>query len=663
MDRFNVLQGSCLEVMRDLADSSIDAIVTDPPYGLSNHKTKLVEECLRAWIDGASYTPTNQKGFMGKEWDAWVPGPDVWREAIRVLKPGGHLLAFAGTRSMDLMSLSIRLAGFELRDSIGWAHDSGSAPLMAWAFGSGFPKSLDVGKSLDAAEKKRWLDVRKAIDNADQSAILATWKEYSKTASSAEVSFAKSEIANGTNMPKSGFVPESVLLQSDPENSDAVALVAELSLIESCHTSEAETSSVARLADENESPSPVRSAESQRQSGQASNTHTGTVRCDVKHWQSESTADKLKAVEALKTWLGSKPSSKREDTVALCAALTADLKLITLSQSKTFQSFDTTRQMACASAISVTITEFMAASLISFTADTLRNKANNKAAEAEREVVGRNKHGRTQSVGAYNFGGRDVINGSNNMGQEFDITAPATDAARQWSGWGTALKPAWEPVIVARKPIVGTVAENVLRHGTGAINVDGCRVGEGADKGDWPITQRRHADVTYTLEPVPTDKSSGRWPANVIHDGSDEATAPFGSAARFFYCAKASKRDRDEGCEGLELVTHQSGMGGAMPVDDDGNARDRFKAQSHNHHPTVKPTDLMRYLCRLVTPPDGVVLDPFMGSGSTGKAALLEGFRFIGIEREPEYVEIARARIAHAIKQVEEKDQEQEELF
>jgi site-specific DNA-methyltransferase (adenine-specific) len=139
---------------------------------------------------------------------------------------------------------------------------------------------------------------------------------------------------------------------------------------------------------------------------------------------------------------------------------------------------------------------------------------------------------------------------------------------------------------------------------------------------------------------------SGRWPANLIHDGSEEVESLTGSAARFFYCAKASKADRDEGCEGLELVTHQSGMGGAMPVDDHGNARDRFKAQSRNHHPTVKPTALMRYLCRLVTPPGGVVLDPFAGSGSTGKGAILEGFRFIGIEREAEYVEIAKVRIA-----------------
>jgi len=228
----------------------------------------------------------------------------------------------------------------------------------------------------------------------------------------------------------------------------------------------------------------------------------------------------------------------------------------------------------------------------------------------------------------------------------------------EWEGWGTALKPALEPITVARKPLNVTVAANVAEWGTGAINVDGCRVG--ADEGRPLIESRsdpslnafgdglngsRHAGTT----------TQGRWPANLIHDGSDEVVGLFpvtnpskaanrgmqnsgrhggiaevggnkkagtegvrghddagGSAARFFYCAKASKSDRGEG----------------------------------NGHPTVKPTDLMRYLCRLVTPPGGLVLDPFCGSGSTGKAAALEGFRFIGIEREAEYVEIVKARIA-----------------
>lgn len=177
-----------------------------------------------------------------------------------------------------------------------------------------------------------------------------------------------------------------------------------------------------------------------------------------------------------------------------------------------------------------------------------------------------------------------------------------------WQGWGTALKPALEPITVARKPLDGTVAHNVTTWGTGAINVDGCRV-----SGEKPQVTRsasifqKHHDGRLSGDP-----SEGRWPANLIHDGSDEAVGLFpGDEGRFFYCAKASKRDRDEG----------------------------------NNHPTVKPTELMRYLCRLVTPPGGIVLDPFMGSGSTGKAATLEGFSFFGIEREAAYLEIAKARI------------------
>jgi site-specific DNA-methyltransferase (adenine-specific) len=253
----------------------------------------------------------------------------------------------------------------------------------------------------------------------------------------------------------------------------------------------------------------------------------------------------------------------------------------------------------------------------------------------------------------------------------------------EWQGWGTALKPAWEPIIVARKPLVGTVAENVLTHGTGAINVDGCRVG--ADGGTSRSHQEAYGDGGRMdqggSQPWRTGHeivsiNAGRWPANLIHDGSEEVVGLFpqangnsnnshadcqagfggrrrtmggmgrgdsGSAARFFYCAKASKADRDEGCEGMPTIRVKMNNGNDAAGDP---VSDRFTKMARNHHPTVKPTDLMRYLCRLVAPPGGVVLDPFAGSGSTGKAATLEGFRFIGIEREAEYVEIAKARIA-----------------
>ena len=274
------------------------------------------------------------------------------------------------------------------------------------------------------------------------------------------------------------------------------------------------------------------------------------------------------------------------------------------------------------------------------------------------------------------------------------VTAAAAAAA---AGWGTALKPAWEPVIVARKPLCGTVAENVLRHGTGGINVDGCRV-----EGSWTTWRRADGSINAEVAGFASghiygdgnshrnpEHPSGRWPANVIHDGSDEVVGLFpsvksggqnatassrpgfsggwsrpgcsgyhdsGSAARFFYCAKASKADREEGLADMPQrdtsLKYNGGEGFAGRTLVDGEWVNTDKAnreKPRNHHPTVKPTALMRYLCRLVTPPGGLVLDPFCGSGSTGKAAVLEGFRFIGIEREAEYVEIARSRIAAVI--------------
>jgi site-specific DNA-methyltransferase (adenine-specific) len=243
--------------------------------------------------------------------------------------------------------------------------------------------------------------------------------------------------------------------------------------------------------------------------------------------------------------------------------------------------------------------------------------------------------------------GDGTVIGIGHSGRVWEST---TGVAQQWKGWGTALKPAHEPIVMARKPITGTVASNVLEHGTGAINVDGCRVEtdenlnggayakSGTTRDDGWGMQRGNAGQYQQPE--------GRFPANFIHDGSDEATQGLGEASRYFYCAKASKRDRDEGCEGLGAKarpTMGSGIGGQP---------DQQRANNRNHHPTVKPTDLMRYLCRLVTPPDGTVLDPFMGSGSTGKAAMLEGFKFVGIEREPEYADIAKARIEAAVKSV-----------
>lgn len=262
-------------------------------------------------------------------------------------------------------------------------------------------------------------------------------------------------------------------------------------------------------------------------------------------------------------------------------------------------------------------------------------KGIDKALGAEREVVGSRS----------GTGNQKMCGGTKGFGPVVEITTPATPEAAQWQGWGTALKPAHEPICVARKPLVGTVAANVLEHGTGGINIDGCRIA--AQKGDEPLRWAHGRSMGYhgaeDRGPCEALTSPGRWPANVCLDeeaaamldeqsgtlknggqnatsrtgGYQEAGAPTrfagdsGGASRFFYCAKASKAERGPG----------------------------------NTHPTVKPTELMRWLVRLVTPPGGIVLDPFCGSGTTGVAARLEGMHFVGIEREAEYAALAKERI------------------
>lgn len=273
------------------------------------------------------------------------------------------------------------------------------------------------------------------------------------------------------------------------------------------------------------------------------------------------------------------------------------------------------------------------------------------------------------------------------------ITAPATDAARQWDGWGTALKPAVEEWILARKPIQGNVAANVLEWGTGGLNIAGCRVAANGDviRSSHNVTIGGNG-IYQGGKPADTGAMDGRrYPANLIHDGSPEVLAGFpvtgpsgwrkehtgttefgqssgynkhnnresdipvyldtGSAARFFYCAKASKADRDEGLDGLSDRHIGHYAQDEWSRQNMGNTPDAERKPVKNHHPTVKSTSLMRYLCRLITPPGGVILDPFTGSGSTGKAAILEGFSFIGIEQDAEYAEIARARITKAAEQ------------
>ena len=344
-----ILHGDCIEVLKGLEAGSVDALVTDPPYGLTNITENKTRDCLSAWLNGQQFN-AGGAGFMGKDWDKWTPPPELWLEVYKVMKAGAHGLVFAGSRTQDLMTLALRLAGFEIRDT------------LMWLYSNGFPKSHNVEKS------------------------------------------------------------------------------------------------------------------------------TGDA---------------------------------------------------------------------------------------------------------------------------------------------------------QWAGWGTALKPAFEPVILIRKPLDGTVANNVLEHGTGAMNIDACRI----DASDAPEGRSRHGGglMQGSSFQMPDSRSSipaGRHPANII---LDETVADLlGDKQRFFYCAKASKSEREAGLDDLPL-RQPCAMAGAETRPD----RPTNHPMRANHHPTVKPIDLMRYLCRLITPPQGIVLDPFTGSGSTGCAAALEGFEFIGIEREAEYVEIAQQRVKH----------------
>jgi len=325
------------------------------------------------------------------------------------------------------------------------------------------------------------------------------------------------------------------------------------------------------------------------------------------------------------------------------------------------------------------------------------SKAIDKAAGAERDYLGEGQYS-SRKPREYN-GGNSLMISKHDPRLGHPITAPATDAAQLWDGWGTALKPAWEPIIIAQKPNDGTFANNALTWGVAGLNIDGGRVGT---NGNDPNVRRATgenggADSVFGVgnSTRPATLTQGRWPANLVHDGSDEVISCFpsngrstkpsrtgtafkndgmfmpgqgrqplvhndngGSAARFFYCAKASRAERNAGCEGME-EKERAGInkmmgndaGGVSMLTGSGNIRNN---RLQNNHPTVKPLALMRYLAKLTrTPTGGVVLDPFMGSGTTGMAAVYEGRDFIGIELEPEYFEIATARIQHAIDEQE----------
>jgi DNA modification methylase len=507
-NRWEVRHGDCRDIMRTLPDNSVDAIVSDPPYGLA---------------------------FMGKEWDHGVPGVEFWTEALRVAKPGAHLVAFGGTRTFHRLAVAIEDAGWEVRDC------------LSWLYGSGFPKSHDIGKAIDKQ--------RNDLDDVVQVTL--------------HIAQRAGELGVSRRMLNQAIIG------ADNDAGSAQSWT--------------------------------------------------TITTDGAHKPRVPTWDQ---------WLKLKPLLQLSDEM--------DAEVWRLNG----------------------------------------RKGQPGEAFAEREVVG--KDGRSANESWLGTAKR----GENGFGiGEWDITRPSTDAAKQWDGWGTALKPAWEPIVLARKPLVGTVAANVTQYGTGGINVDGCRIeGVVPQVTQGPSTSRSSWDVRTELT-VSNPHPNGRWPANVCldedaaaildaqsgergsflkrnHDDKDggwpggqrtvTTYGDLGGASRFFYTAKASRREREAGLDGMpERVAERYGKQGQGPTP---QQTPREHKPAANHHPTVKPIALMRWLCRLVTPPDGLVLDPFNGSGSTGCAAVLEGFRYLGAELDAEYVEIARKRIAHWASQTPEPD-------
>jgi DNA modification methylase len=585
---YQLHHGDMLDILPMMERESIDALVCDPPYGL---------------------------GFMGKDWDHGVPGEHFWREAYRVAKPGAYLLAFGGTRTFHRLAVAIEDAGWELRDTV------------MWVYGQGFPKSHDVSKAIDKEA------------GAEREVIGQRKSPYTPTGRNTNT---YGEYETPTN--ESGYLQYAITAPATP-------LAAQ--------------------------------------------------------WQGWGTA--LKPAYEI-VILAQKPLTDYQ----YCAIMIQNL-------SERIESWAQDINSKAATSGSMSEAESIALNTLlswrSILADCFdQGRTSTTSTESEMITDWKTLNFCLLQIMQENItpekfhqSGRSVP--ASNAEKYFSATLAKLNATRDLSVLENAIKqdqanyrdetvkPNFTPIIVARKPLQGTVAENVTRYGTGAMNIDQCRIETEPRNPGYANRLARTNNVfgeDKRTRPLRDeyDTSQGRWPANLIHDGSAEVLAGFpqsnvpgpyrqktqarseigmsvdvngmitphygdtGSAARFFYCAKASKQDRDEGCEGLEERT-TSRMNTNNGSEDDGEAwhpidertgkeRDRFVAQVRNHHPTVKPTSLMRYLCRLVTPPNGTILDPFMGSSSTGKAAILEGFNFVGVELEQEYIEIAARRIEHA---------------
>lgn len=586
---YELFQGDCRELLRDLPDECIDAIVTDPPYEL---------------------------GFMGKRWDASgiAYNVDVWRECLRVLKPGGHLLAFGGTRTYHRMACAIEDAGFEVRDSI------------HWIYGSGFPKSMDVSKAIDkaAGKEREVIGLSPYAARANKHARAMSPGDLPRTVldtrgiTAPATDAAKQWQGWGTAL-KPAFEP--VIVAAKPATMGSC-----LSMLR------------ARLAEEHSASSQNEFVEAFASAlldaGRRFATR-GDSCAETDTWQSASAIDlSLNTVSSWqRTW---EEASARESTSTTSTETnqTTDSAILLSCLSKITDG--STRPNAPAFSFLVRLADDL------FRASALRLRAIQTLAATE------------SATGA----SLESCQGEEDRGHK--------------------------PIVVARKPLDGTVSENVLAHGTGALNIDGTRVAYASESdfaklaagvqaikargGSMENSWKNSSDLSGA-----NDASTiGRWPPNILLNHSPECgdecaedcpvpemdrQGDKDGASRFFPCfkyeAKAGRKERERGCESLPTKT------GAQAVDrEEGSdglnspraGAGRTAAAVRNSHPTVKPVELMRWLVKLVTPPNGCVLDPFTGSGTTGMACMLEGFEFVGFEQSAEYIAIAEARIGSLVR-------------
>jgi len=592
-----VIHADSREALRAIDAESIDAVVTDPPYALVSIGKRFGAD--NAAPAAAGVYARSAAGFMGKKWDTGETAfdPAFWAEVLRVLKPGAHLIAFGGTRTYHRLVCAIEDGGFEIRDQ------------LAWIFGSGFPKSHDVSKGIDraaGAERERLRPVAVPRGQRDGTKALGGYWQKEPWETSPATESSRQWQGWGTAL-KPAWETVCLAVKPFPQSVEHARLLADLERLE------ARLWCLLFASAANESS--------------ASSQSEFVAACAIAQWSADDATNTLAAL------------CGQTDTPLFVSALNSSLNIV--SSWKRIWADDWTR-----ASTSTTETES------STTTDwrTLRFCLSEITPQSIIQAHSQ-PNGPSASVHpALSY--FDAFASRLSATQTLSALAPAMSLEAISSPVGGA-KPSLEPICLARRPLSGTVAANVLQHGTGALNIDASRIEASDNKTFERDAGDRSREQYRTGTTVGAAKATdlGRWPANVLHDGSEEVLRGFPESDDGVAVQRNGGGQRIGNLVyggGGDIIRPDAGFGG-------GGSAARFfysaKADADDRlgskHPTVKPVDLMAYLVKLVTPPGGVVLDPFAGSGTTGMACMREGFRSILIEREAEYVADIRARIKH----------------